>query len=116
VAHLIQNGQEATTADGNVEIRVYREQDTVIIEIKDDGCGMSEKFIQERLFRPFDTTKGNAGMGIGVYESREFVWSQGGDMEVDSCEGGGTTFRIRLSLSRVQSAGCDSKKVSNVVN
>lgn len=116
VAHLIQNGQEATTVDGNVEIRVYREQDTVIIEIKDDGCGMSEKFIQERLFRPFDTTKGNAGMGIGVYESREFIWSQGGDMEVDSREGSGTTFRIRLSLSSAQPAGYDSNIVSNVVN
>lgn len=113
VAHLIQNGQEATTAGGNVEIHVYREQDNAIIEIKDDGCGMSEKFIQERLFRPFDTTKGNAGMGIGVYESREFIWSQGGDIEVSSHEGNGTTFRIRLSLSKEKSNEHDPDMISN---
>ena len=43
------------------------------MEIEDNGCGMSKDFIQERLFKPFQTTKGNAGMGIGVYESREYI-------------------------------------------
>ena len=60
---------------------------------------MEKQFIQERLFRPFETTKGNAGMGIGVYESREFVHSLGGHLEVKSEPGKGTLFTIRLALA-----------------
>jgi signal transduction histidine kinase len=60
---------------------------------------MDARFISERLFRPFDTTKGNAGMGVGVYESREFVIEAGGDLDVTSTPGKGTTFRLRLPLA-----------------
>jgi signal transduction histidine kinase len=59
---------------------------------------MDEKFIRERLFRPFDTTKGNAGMGIGVYESREFIQTAGGDFQVVSTSGKGSKFTISLPL------------------
>ena len=64
--------------------------------MEDSGCGMDKQFIAERLFRPFDTTKGNAGMGIGVHEAREFVRSIGGTMQVQSEPGEGTLFQIRL--------------------
>jgi signal transduction histidine kinase len=59
---------------------------------------MSERFIRERLFRPFNTTKGNAGMGIGVYDSREFVLSLGGEVYVFSEPGIGTTFYLRVPI------------------
>ena len=98
LSHLVSNAQEATDDDGEVLLRARSSDEEIIIEIEDNGCGMDERFIRERLFRPFDTTKGNAGMGIGVYESREFVWSQGGEMTVQSRtgRGSGTVFRIRL--------------------
>lgn len=96
--HLLQNAQEATGSDGRVELKAYREQRLAVIEISDNGCGMDERFIRERLFRPFITTKGNAGMGIGVYESREFVHAVGGDIDVHSRPGAGTTFYLRLPL------------------
>jgi putative PEP-CTERM system histidine kinase len=96
LGHLIQNAQEATGADGRVEVKAYREDGFAVIEISDDGCGMDEQFIRERLFRPFDTTKGNAGMGIGVYESRELAHAMGGAVEVISHPGLGTTFFLRL--------------------
>lgn len=96
--HLVQNAQEATPMDGVVRLRLYREGDWAVVEVEDNGCGMDQTFIAERLFRPFDTTKGNAGMGIGVYETREFVRSRGGDLAVDSTPGRGSTFRIRLPL------------------
>jgi putative PEP-CTERM system histidine kinase len=76
--HLVQNAQEATPDDGKVEVRLRRDGDWTVIEIEDTGCGMDEEFIRERLFRPFDTTKGDAGMGVGVYESREFARALGG--------------------------------------
>ena len=68
--HLVQNAQEATPPNGEVRLRALRKGGEAVVEIADTGCGMDPKFIQERLFRPFDTTKGNAGMGIGVFEAR----------------------------------------------
>jgi signal transduction histidine kinase len=63
---------------------------------------MDREFIKNRLFRPFDSTKGKSGMGIGVYESRDYVHKLGGDIEVISRVGEGTTFRIQLPISDVQ--------------
>jgi len=69
------------------------------IEVSDNGCGMDEQFVRERLFRPFDTTKGSKGMGIGAYQTREFVRASGGDVQVHSQPGTGTRFIIRLPLA-----------------
>ncbi|MDH5593061.1 MAG: PEP-CTERM system histidine kinase PrsK [Gammaproteobacteria bacterium] len=102
LSHLLQNAQEATTSDGWVKIRLDVYGDNAIIDIEDNGCGMDEDFIKERLFKPFDTTKGNAGMGIGVYESREYISSLGGELDVSSVPGKGTLFQVRLPLHNVQ--------------
>jgi putative PEP-CTERM system histidine kinase len=101
IEHLVQNAQEATSADGRIELRLKREADSVVLDIEDTGCGMDTEFIRTRLFRPFDTTKGNAGMGIGVFESREIVRGLGGEVSVDSTPGRGTTFRVRLPPAAV---------------
>lgn len=94
--HLIQNAQEATDADGQIEISIQSEDRMAVVAIRDDGCGMDERFVREKLFRPFTTTKGNAGMGIGVYESHEFARTSGGELTVASQPGKGTTFFLRL--------------------
>jgi signal transduction histidine kinase len=60
---------------------------------------MEDKFIKERLFRPFQTTKGNAGMGIGVYETREYVTSLNGSLKVNSKLGEGTIFTISIPVT-----------------
>jgi putative PEP-CTERM system histidine kinase len=101
--HLVQNAQEATPDIGKVEVRLGGTEQQAVIEIIDNGCGMDKQFIRERLFKPFDTTKGNAGMGIGVYESREFIHSLGGSLKVKSEPGQGTTFKITLSLDNESS-------------
>lgn len=98
IGHLVQNAQEACSDDGFVRLKLLREGDFAIVKIQDNGCGMDATFQRERLFRPFDTTKGNAGMGIGVYESREFIHGLGGQLDVHSALGEGTTFTIRLKL------------------
>ena len=106
VEHLLQNAQEATPDDGRVQVRLARDADAAcaVIEIEDSGCGMDAEFIADRLFRPFETTKGNAGMGIGVYESREFVRALGGRIEVSSTVGQGTLFRLTLPLAAEQAS------------
>ena len=60
-----------------------------------------QAFIRDRLFRPFDSTKGKAGLGIGVYEARDYIHKLGGDLEVISRVGEGSTFRVRLSISEI---------------
>lgn len=96
MGHVVRNAQDATPEDGRVTVRLQRVNGRAVVEVEDTGCGMDEAFIRARLFRPFQTTKGNSGMGIGVYEAREFVRSLGGDIHVESKPGKGTIFRIHL--------------------
>ena len=96
--HLIQNAQEATSDAGWVEITLNKLQSSVKIVVSDNGCGMSESFIKTRLFKPFDTTKGNAGMGIGVFEAKQFFESLDGNLKVESAEGHGTKMIINLPV------------------
>jgi len=101
LAHLIENAQQATADDGEIIVTQSATDKMHIIGIKDSGHGMDDDFIQNRLFKPFDTTKGNAGMGIGMYESREYIRQLGGDINVQSNPGKGSiiTLHIPLSLS-----------------
>ena len=96
ISHLIQNAQEATSGDGWVKIKVSFFDERLNIAIADNGCGMSKSFIAERLFKPFDTTKGNAGMGIGVFEAKQFIESLGGSIQVISFEDKGTSFHLSI--------------------
>ncbi len=96
--HLVQNAQEATPDDGRVTLRLFREGERAIIEVEDTGVGMDAAFIKERLFKPFDSTKGLTGMGIGVFESREYLRAIGGELQVRSMPGKGTLFRVLLPL------------------
>lgn len=98
LGHLVQNAQEATDDTGFVRLEISRDEQNAVIKVIDNGSGMDEKFIAERLYKPFDTTKGNAGMGIGVYEARDYILKYSGEIAVDSKPGKGTTFTIRLPL------------------
>lgn len=97
IGHLIQNAIEATPRDGKVRVMLKKHADSAIVTVSDSGAGMSEEFVREKLFRPFESTKAG-GMGIGVFESREYVNELGGRLEVESQPGHGTTFRITLPL------------------
>jgi putative PEP-CTERM system histidine kinase len=97
LGHIIQNAIEATPRHGHVVVRLLRSEDSAVVEMNDTGKGMSQQFMRERLFRPFETTK-VAGMGIGVFESREYIRQVGGQLEVSSEPAVGTTFRVILPL------------------
>ncbi len=97
LVHLIQNAQDASDEHGSISISAHPDHNDVLIKISDNGCGMDAAFLRERLFRPFDTTKGNAGMGLGCYQARETIRSFGGDLTVISEPGHGTTFTLRLA-------------------
>jgi signal transduction histidine kinase len=97
IGHLIQNAIEATSPEGNVVVRLLRQNASAVIAIADTGCGMNERFVRNRLFRPFESTK-PTGMGIGTYEARQYVRELGGRIEVESREDQGTVFRVTLPL------------------
>lgn len=97
LGHLVQNAIEATPKDGYVEVRLKQQPGWAVIEIEDSGHGMSEQFIREKLFTPFESTK-TAGMGIGVFESREYVEEIGGKLHVSSEVSKGTIFTVMLPL------------------
>ncbi len=99
LGHVIRNAQDAAATHGHVALRVRHAPDHATIEIEDDGAGMDEDFIRDRLFQPFFTTKASKGMGIGAYQAREYVRSLGGAMSVNSTPGQGTVFFIRLPLA-----------------
>lgn len=98
LGHLVQNAQDATEDDGQIDILVSTQEGMVIIEIRDTGYGMSEDFIKTELFKPFKTTKGARGMGIGAYEAREIISTIGGSIEVRSESGAGTSFIIGIPV------------------
>jgi hypothetical protein len=103
IGHLLQNALDATVSGGAVRLAVRREGAQALFEVEDGGAGMSPAFVRERLFKPFETTK-PAGMGIGVYESRQYVDSLGGRIDVDSREGGGTRVVVRLPVPEAAGA------------
>jgi putative PEP-CTERM system histidine kinase len=106
IGHLIQNAQDATPNDGQVEVRLRQDADRGIVIVEDTGVGMAREFIREHLFQPFYTTKGSAGMGIGAYEAREFARSLGGDLLVESAPDKGTMARLEIPLAgRVSDPG-----------
>ncbi|WP_375750144.1 XrtA/PEP-CTERM system histidine kinase PrsK [Vibrio sp. HN007] len=96
ISHLIQNAQDATEASGSVTVTSSFNDDYNLIRIKDDGAGMTEEFVERRLFKPFDTTKGNSGMGIGAYDAKRFIEQLGGYVEVFSTVDKGTQFEIKI--------------------
>jgi len=107
VGHLVQNALDATPEDGKVSIRLHTgHADRVCVIVEDSGCGMSAAFLRERLARPFQTTKAS-GMGIGVYETQQYITELGGAIRFDSEEGRGTRVTIDLPAARHVDAGKD---------
>ena len=96
--HAIRNAQDVCEKGGEVTIFLETMSANCRISISDTGYGMDSAFIRDRLFRPFDSTKGVEGMGIGAYQIRESVRSFGGEVDVDSQSGKGTALTMQIPL------------------
>jgi putative PEP-CTERM system histidine kinase len=99
IGHLVQNALDATAGHGKVSVRLRRDDDAAVIEVTDSGVGMTPEFIRDRLFKPFQTTKAT-GMGVGVYESSQYVTELGGRILVESAPNVGTRVRVVLPLGK----------------
>jgi len=99
LTHAIRNAQDATPADGTIDVFLEDLGECVTIRIVDTGAGMDAAFVRDRLFRPFDSTKGTQGVGIGAYQIKETIESIGGRVQVNSLRGSGTELIFELSAA-----------------
>ncbi|WP_409983043.1 XrtA/PEP-CTERM system histidine kinase PrsK [Roseateles sp.] len=102
LGHMVQNAFDATPPDGEVAMWLDAQGSQARVRIIDTGCGMTEDFIQNRLFKPFQTTK-TSGMGIGAHESHQYVQELGGSIQVESTVNKGTSITLLLPLFHAQS-------------
>jgi signal transduction histidine kinase len=96
--NLLVNAIQACESGGVVCARTRADPGGVVVEVRDNGCGISPEH-RSRLFEPFFTTKPvGQGTGLGLSVSFGIVRDHGGQIEVESEVGGGSTFRVRLPL------------------
>jgi putative PEP-CTERM system histidine kinase len=99
IINLIMNALDATNNEGKVEVTVGGTDNNMgYVKVSDNGCGISSKFIEKRLFKPFQTTK-KKGLGIGLYQCKVIVENHSGKLKVSSHEGRGTDFFLYLPLA-----------------
>jgi signal transduction histidine kinase len=97
--NLVRNAREAMAGqpDARLTLSLVREGPFAVVRVADNGPGIPPDRL-DRIFEPFVSTKGK-GMGLGLAICKEIVESHGGRLEVESAEGEGTTFTLRLPLS-----------------
>ncbi|MBW1824863.1 MAG: PAS domain S-box protein, partial [Deltaproteobacteria bacterium] len=96
--NIINNAVDAMPQGGAVKIKTYMEDNHILIKIEDTGVGIS-KAIRDRVFDPFFTTKGPQSSGLGMSVSYGIIDRHRGIMAINSAEGEGTTFTIKLPIS-----------------
>ena len=106
IINLVMNARDAMDGQaGTIKIRTWnqrvtrsdgRKQDMVMLEVADQGCGMSQE-VKAQVFEPFFTTKQTgSGSGLGLSMVYGFVRQSGGRVEIESAPGQGTTVRLQL--------------------
>ncbi|MDE2598553.1 MAG: PEP-CTERM system histidine kinase PrsK [Rhodocyclaceae bacterium] len=101
IGHVIQNALDATPPDGSIAVLLDVHEGMARVEVTDTGKGMAPEFLRDRLFKPFQTTK-EAGMGIGAYESFQYVQELGGRIDVGSELGVGTRVTMVFPLFEIR--------------
>jgi two-component system NtrC family sensor kinase len=97
--NILKNAKEAMPKGGTLFVRTSREDNRVLIHIQDTGMGVPEE-IRDKIFEAFFTTKQKVkGVGLGLSVCYGIIKDHGGDIKVESEEGKGTTFTIRLPIA-----------------
>jgi signal transduction histidine kinase len=101
--NLIRNAGDALKdGRGSIRVRVGTFGERAQVDVIDDGAGVPPE-VQERIFEPFFSTKGERGLGLGLDISRKIVRTHGGELTFSSDPGSGTTFSISLPAARLES-------------
>lgn len=95
--NIFTNAYESLKEEGQITVSALINEDSVELKISDNGMGMSKEFIETSLFKPFKTTK-KKGFGIGLFQCKTIIEAHGGNIDVRSKEGQGTTLTVRLPI------------------
>jgi len=103
--NLLRNAADAVPKDKrpHIRIRILEHQGHAYLDVIDNGRGIPEELADE-VFTPFFSTKGEAGLGLGLDISRNIIRQHGGELGFSSQPGEGTTFRLRLPLADAEKA------------
>ncbi len=97
LTNLLLNSRDALASGGQIKVETTRRDGWAVLSVSDNGCGMTSEFIQNNLFRPFQTTK-KRGIGIGMFHCKMIVEAHNGRIEVESEPGKGSCFRALLPI------------------
>lgn len=95
ITNLILNSRDAIGPGGKIRVRTELRGHEVVMTVSDNGCGMTSEFLEQSLFRPFQTTKQD-GFGIGLFHCKMIMDAHHGKIEVESRLDEGSTFRVIL--------------------
>jgi signal transduction histidine kinase len=96
--NLLRNAVDAVEGEGRIIVRSFTRDGETFAEVSDTGRGMSEEVLN-KMFMPLFSTKGERGTGMGLATCYAIVRRHGGDIQVKSAQGAGTTFTVRLPSS-----------------
>ena len=110
--NLLLNAAQATPAGGSITISAGMEQSAGIIElrVRDSGTGIPADILPH-VFEPFFTTKRGKGTGLGLSISQSYIRSHGGDIQLESTPGAGTTVRVTLPVHQPGKAATEYQEV-----
>jgi putative PEP-CTERM system histidine kinase len=98
VTNLVLNARDALGSGGRIQVNTEHQGERIVLSVADNGCGMTQAYMKESLFRPFQSTK-KKGLGIGLFQSRAIVQAHGGGVHVESEPGKGTTFLVSFPVN-----------------
>jgi PAS domain S-box-containing protein len=104
LAGLVQNAAEALGEEGNIYLTTEESEGVAYLYIQDNGRGIPPE-IEDRIYDPFFTTKGKRWRGLGLSLAQAIIRKNGGDLDLKSSEGGGTTCTVRLPIPPRSSRG-----------
>jgi len=108
--NMVANARDAMPEGGTLSVVTSGDADKVYIEISDTGTGIREEHL-DKIFDSFFTTKGEVkGVGLGLSVCYGFIEDHGGDIEVKSRVGKGTTFTISLPVHTATASGGDKSE------
>jgi CheY-like chemotaxis protein len=106
--NMVLNSIDALPKGGKISFRTWQEEENIFLSVKDNGLGMSEE-VKKKIFEPFFSTKPEKGNGLGMTVAYSIILQHNGKIAVESVEGKGTTFVIKLPFSKVKDKEDTSK-------
>lgn len=108
LVNMVLNALDAMPRGGRITLSSAVEGGEVLVRVEDTGIGIAPEAVS-RIFDPFFTTKGQKGLGLGLAVSYGIIKRHGGQIEVSSTVGSGTTFTIRLPAAPEQRSVCSQE-------